>query len=106
MSKSDAQAELAAIVAPINARDATPSATCTFGEFVEQKYLPFYRRKWKRSTALTSVDRLKHHLVPAFRDRTIGSLTDEELQDLRVFSARVHDFGLQGLLSSNSRFGG
>ncbi len=81
VTKSDAQAELAAIVAPINTRHTSPSARCTFGDFVTQKYLTFYRRKWKRSTLMTNEDRVKHHLVPAFGERTLGSLTDEELQD-------------------------
>ena len=80
MTKCDAQAKLATILAPINARQATPSATCKFGEFVDQKYLPFYRRKWKRSTFMTNEDRLKHHLVPVFGQRTLGGLTDEGLQ--------------------------
>lgn len=88
MTKTDAQSELAAIVSPINVRESTPSATCKFGEFVDQKYFPFYCRKWKRSTTMTNEDRLKHHLVSAFGQRAIGSLTDEELQDFLDAKAR------------------
>jgi len=31
-------------------------------EFLEQVYLPFYRGKWKESTAGTSENRLRHHI--------------------------------------------
>ena len=50
------------IVAPINSRGSEPSERKSFGDFVREVYLPFYRRKWKRSTVMTNEDRLKHHL--------------------------------------------
>lgn len=82
MTKSEAVAELAEIVRPINARSKTPSARCTFREFVEEVYLPFYRRKWKRTTTATNEDRISRHLVPEFGDRTVGSFQRDELQDV------------------------
>lgn len=81
MTKSEAAAELDAILMPINGRSRTPSARCSFKEFVEQVYLPFYRRKWKRTTTATNEDRIGHHLVPEFGERTIGSFERDELQD-------------------------
>ncbi|MCH7986148.1 MAG: tyrosine-type recombinase/integrase [Acidobacteria bacterium] len=80
MTKAQAQEELAAILAPLNSRQEVPSDTCTFGEFLQQTYLPFYRRKWKCSTAMTNQDRIRYHLVSEFRERRLGSLTRDELQ--------------------------
>jgi len=89
LTKSEANAELAAIVAPINARSKTPSARCTFREFVKDVYLPFYRRKWKRTTQMTNEDRLNHHLMPEFGDHTVGSFLRDELQDFLDRKAAV-----------------
>jgi len=80
MTKAQAEAEAAAILAPINARGATPSAVCTFGEFVDGNYFPFYKRKWKRTTAAENESRIGCHLVPIFGCRTLGSISRDELQ--------------------------
>src|SRR5579872_756455 len=80
MTKAEAQNELAAIVSPLNSRGVPPSQSWTFGDFVEQLYLPFYRRKWKRSTALTSEDRVSHHLVSEFENCKLGSFSRDSLQ--------------------------
>jgi len=64
--KSKAQAELDAILAPINSRAASPSPAKLFGEFVTDTYLPFYMRKWKLSSASTNEGRLKVHLLPIY----------------------------------------
>jgi integrase len=82
MTKSQAWERLETIPIPINARGRTPSAQCTFGEFIQQVYLPFYRRKWKRSTIPTNEDRVRHHLVAEFEPRPLGGFTRDELQDL------------------------
>lgn len=79
LSKSQAEAEMASIVAPINARSTTPSATTKFGDFVNEVYLPFYRRKWK-TTAMTNEDRLRFHLTSTNADRTLGGFGRDELQ--------------------------
>jgi hypothetical protein len=49
---------------------------------VTNTYLPFYRRKWKRSTALCNEDRLHVHLEPIYSERTLGSFNREELQTM------------------------
>lgn len=82
MSKSQAQTALEAILAPINSRAATPSSSAMWGDFVTNTYLPFYRRKWKRSSTMTNEERLKVHLMPVFAERTLGSVTRDELQNL------------------------
>ncbi len=80
MPKAQAQTELDAILAPINGRVCAPSASAKFGEFVTNTYLPFYRRKWKRSSAMTNEGRLRIYLLSALSDRTLGSFTRDELQ--------------------------
>ena len=57
VTKAHAQSALAAILAPINDANETPSERKSFGDFVEYVYLPFYRRKWKRTTVMTNEDR-------------------------------------------------
>ena len=81
ITKSDAQQRLAAILAPINGRHANPSPEMLFGDFVRDSYLPFFKRKWKRSTAITNEDRLRVHLMSAFGGRRIGDLSRKELQE-------------------------
>src|ERR1700739_3925146 len=66
MGKTEAQKALAAILAPINSRDAPPSKTWAFSDFVDRVYLTFYLRKWKRSTAMTNKDRMRQHLLSEF----------------------------------------
>jgi site-specific recombinase XerD len=52
-----------------------------FGMFVRTVYLPFYGRKWKRSTMMSNHDRLERYLVLEFGARKLGSFRREELQD-------------------------
>jgi integrase len=82
MSKAQALSELAAIVAPINSTRRKPSDQTIFDEFVQQIYLPFYRRKWKRSTAMTNEDRITRYLTSELGPRSLGSFERDELQGL------------------------
>lgn len=82
VAKAKAQAELDAILGPINSRASAPSPSTTWGEFVKNTYLPFYRRKWKLSTRMTNEDRFRVHLMPLFEHRSLGSFQRDELQDL------------------------
>jgi hypothetical protein len=101
-TKSKARAELAAILRPINARSRTPSVLCTFREFVQDVYLPFYRRKWKESsTAPSNEDRVRRHLIPEFGTRTLGSFDRNGLQD---FLDRKAAAGLSFSVVSHLRF--
>jgi len=80
VTKADARRILAAILGPLNSRDVPPSKSWTLADFMERIYLPFYRRKWKRSTAMTNEDRMEHHLVSKFGTCTLGSFHREQLQ--------------------------
>lgn len=82
VAKAQAQAELNAILGPINSRAAAPSSSTVWGDFVNNVYLPFYRRKWKLSTRLTNEDRFRVHFNPIYGERSLGSFSRDELQDL------------------------
>lgn len=81
LTKTEAQTQLAAILAPINAQRIQATPAFGFGDFVEQVYLPFYKRKWKASTTLYNTDRLHGHLVSTFAERCLGEFRRDELQD-------------------------
>jgi integrase len=81
MTKSQANRKLAEIVAPLNANQEDRSGDSKFGDFVNQIFLPFYRRKWKSSTAACNADRLRRHLTSEFEEHTLRSFTRNELQD-------------------------
>lgn len=87
MTKSEAQSKLKEILDPINGRLGRKPEQRTFSEFVEQTYLPFYRRKWKASTALTNEERLRFHLVSEFGPRNLDTFKLHELQSFLVRKA-------------------
>lgn len=82
MSKSDARSHLAVILSPVNSRSDSPSEHRNFDDFLANTYFPFFRRKWKPSTAYSNEDRIRHHLLSEFTRREIGSLSRDELQAL------------------------
>ncbi len=88
VTKAQAQSKLAAILAPINSARGEPSENKTFDDFVHEIYLPFYRRKWKRTTVMTNEDRLAHHLTSAFARRPLDSFGRDELQSFLDRKAR------------------
>ena len=89
VAKAKAQADLNAILAPINSRASAPSPSLVWGEFVNHTYLPFYSRKWKLSTKMTNEERLRVHLMPIYGLRKLGSFTRDELQDLLDAKAKA-----------------
>ena len=64
MTKGTADEKRQEFMREINGGGRTTGATRppTVAEFLEQVYLPFYRGKWKESTAGTSENRLRHHI--------------------------------------------
>lgn len=91
MTKTEAQKAAAAILAPINARAIPASPMCLLAEFFVTVYLTFYRRKWKRSTALTNEDRIKHHITSELGQEKLSSFTRDKLQ---AFLDRKAESGL------------
>jgi hypothetical protein len=81
MSKSQAQEKQAEFMKEVNLRQAqAPDPNMTFGDFLEGVALPFYRSKWKRSTAGTTESRIRHHLLEEFGPEKLSGLTLKPLQ--------------------------
>jgi integrase len=91
MTKSDAQHKQAEFMKEVNARLANaPDPNITFGDFLEGIALPFLRSKWKRSTAETTENRIRHHLLQEFREAKLQSLTLKPLQAFLNGKAATH----------------
>lgn len=82
MRKAEARAKLDQILAPINEAQPSPNPDWNLGQFVQQVYLPFYLRKWKRSTADCNINRVQTHIVPAFGSVRLRDFSRDELQKL------------------------
>src|SRR5579883_797607 len=81
ITKSKAKEDLADLVRPVNANaDDTIDKDITLKQFVENVYLPFYKRKWKVSTAMTNKDRVQHHIVDELGSKMMRTITRDELQ--------------------------
>ena len=91
MSKSEADALMASILQPLNESSGqkTPPRY-RFAEYVEDIFLPVYRRKWKESTRATSEHSIRRHLLPPLGDRLISEVGREELQALLETRANTH----------------
>jgi integrase len=82
MSKAEAEAVLSAILREMNSGAASGARPVyTFAQFVTDVYLPFGRRGWKESTAGTSEQIVKSHLIPEFGRLLIHAVRREVLQD-------------------------
>jgi len=82
MSKGEAEAILSAILRPVNSGTSQGSKPVyTFEQFVEGVYLPFCRRSWKESTAGTSEQIVKTHLIREFGKHLLHSIRREDLQE-------------------------
>src|SRR5437660_3921789 len=62
MSKSEARKAVNRIVAEENTKRQA-GRSWRFGEFVNEIYVPYYTRKWKKSTRENNVNRTSIHLV-------------------------------------------
>jgi integrase len=85
VTRSEAQEQQASFMAEINAKQALVlDPHVTFGEFLDGVALPFLRKKWKRSTAGTTENRIEHHLAE-FRETRMQAIT---LKGLQAFLGR------------------
>jgi integrase len=80
MTKSEAKAALDQILAGLKASQGSVTKDMSLGQFIEGVYYPFYRRKWKPSTAANNVNRVDTHVVPVFGDRRVTSFRRDDLQ--------------------------
>jgi integrase len=82
MTKREAESAMAAILHPINEGTSRgPRPVYTFGQFVENVYLPHGRRGWKESTAGTSEQIIQKHLLPEFANGLLHTIRRDQLQD-------------------------
>jgi integrase len=80
LTKSEVQEQRASFMAEINANQALVlDPHITFGAFLDGVALPFLRKKWKRSTAGTTENRITHHLAE-FRETKLQAITVKALQ--------------------------
>lgn len=87
MNKTVAREALEKILAPLNAKQEPETGSMPLGAFVRDVYYPFCRRKWKRSTRMTTEDRIDHHIIPEFENsalRTIGRVALQDLLDRKA----------------------
>ena len=83
LTKSQAQEAQAEFMKEVNARlQAAPDHNITFGDLVEIA-IQFYRAKWKRSTASTTENRIRHHLA-RFSEVRIADITLKMLQEFLI----------------------
>lgn len=82
MNKGAADEKRQEFMREINGGDRTvgPTRPATVKEFLEQVYLPFYRGKWKESTAGTSENRIQHHIVNELGSQRLENLALVSLQ--------------------------
>jgi integrase len=79
--KSQAESQLMLMLRESNARAGfTPAPVYTFANYIEEVFLPVYRRKWKESTRMTTEQRVRQHLVPEFYGELVSGITRETLQ--------------------------
>ena len=82
MTKSKAREALDHILGALPGNQPERPEQSLFGPFVAEVYYPFYRRKWKVSTAMNNVNRVDVHLVSAYAQRPLAGISRDELQDL------------------------
>ncbi len=91
MSKSEAQKKQAELMGEVNAKAATaPDPNVTFGSFLEGVVLPFLRSKWKASTAGTTENRMRFHLMGEFEEVKLCDLTLNVLQAFLSRKSATH----------------
>ena len=94
MTKTDASAKRDEFMRTVNGSDEPEVGgirPVLLREFIDQKYLPFQRGKWKKSTQGTSENRIMHHVVKGLGDT---ALKDFSLTSLQAFLESKADEGL------------
>jgi len=79
LTKTHAQAQLDALVRPVNERRGMTQYT--FGIFVTDVVFPWKRRHWKHSTRTSSENEITRILLPRFRNMPLSEFTRSMLQD-------------------------
>ena len=80
MTKSEATTELNEILASLKASQGDVSNKMSLSQFINGVYYPFYKRKWKKSTAVININRVDKHVIPMFGQTRITLFKRDELQ--------------------------
>jgi integrase len=80
MTKSEATSALNEILAGLKVSQGDLTKDMTLRQFIGGVYYPFYRRKWKRSTAANNINRVNTHVIPVFGDRRVTNFRRDDLQ--------------------------
>jgi integrase len=81
MSHAEALAEMVKLLQPLNAHAGEPIVpVLTIRDWIRDQFLPFIGRKWKLSTACTSGDRIRTHLVADLGSLELPSVSRDRLQ--------------------------
>jgi integrase len=88
MTKAEAQEELAKIVQPVN--EQRGAVEYTLQGFARQVVFPWYERSWKPSTAMTTEDRVDHHILKELGNQKLTALNRTVLQDFLDHKATEH----------------
>jgi integrase len=101
MTKTDARKKLDAILAPINSWSGAGNWNMRTGDFIRDIYYPFCRRKWKRSTRMTTEERIDKHIIPELEESEIRTVSRVRLQE---FLDRKAAAGCSFSVVNNLRF--
>ncbi len=92
MTKTEAQVQLASIVTPINIKQASGSRKVTVEEFVKSDLSPVLPAEVEILDGSGNEERISYHLLPEFKNRTLGSIDRDELQGFLGPKSRLKDF--------------
>jgi integrase len=79
MSKADAQENFSGLMRQLRP-DVSVSSDVKLGDFVENVFLPFCRKRWKRVTDEARTDSITRHIVGSFGSRLLSSIKRDECQ--------------------------
>src|SRR5262245_37981092 len=96
MARPEALAEMAKLLQPVNAHAGQViSRIWTLADWIRDRFLPFSQRRWKPSTASTTGDRIRKHILTDLGPLEMPSITRDNLQKyLEQKAAQGHSFSL------------
>lgn len=80
MTKSDARSGLDQILADFKASQGKATKNMSLSQFIDGVYYPFYKRKWKQSTAANNINRVDAHVVGILGERPVIEFRRDDLQ--------------------------
>src|SRR5215831_20243794 len=96
MTRAEALAQMAKLLQPVNAHAGQVlPRVWTLADWIRDSFLPFSRRRWKLSTASTTGDRIRKHILTDLGPLEMASITRVRLQQyLEQKAAQGHSFSL------------